>query len=295
MKPTYTKPHLTYLEQIKLLQKRNLIVSNVDYAALKLSHINYYRLSAYARHFYLEDGTTFKEGTKFEDILNLYYFDKKLRNILFYAIEKIEVLLRTKYAYLIGQEFGPFGYVYLDHVYNPETQEKILLSIQAEVKRSKEVFVSHHFEKYDGKYLPVWSMVEVTSFNTLSRLFSNLKEKQQNEIAFSLGLKASVLRQWLHTITYVRNICAHHSRIWNKMLAVRPMKPRKNKTFESLNNTKIFFVLTMIIYLLEQIDGDEYDYKMQIKNLLKEYSDIPIFNMGFPLKWEELDLWKNND
>ncbi|NOR57985.1 MAG: Abi family protein, partial [Sulfurimonas sp.] len=268
MKLTYSKPHINYQEQVELLKSRNLLVSNDAYATSKLSHINYYRLSAYARHYYCDETDIFRDGTRFEDILRLYYFDKKLRNIIFYAIEKIEVYLRTKYAYLVGSKFGAFGYIDMTHVHSPATQSSILASIQTEVKRSKEIFVSHFFENYEGKYLPVWSMVEVTSFNTLSRLFSNLKEKEQNEIADSLGLKAIVFKQWLHTITYVRNICAHHSRLWNKMLAVRPIKPRRNQTFTKLNNKKIFFVLTMIVYLLEQIDGDEYDFKAEVKNLV---------------------------
>lgn len=293
MKLPYTKKSLTFDEQIVLLQKRNLSFGNVAFAKSKLSHINYYRLSAYFHHFQ-DENHDFEEDTSFEEVVQLYYFDKKLRNTIFYAMEKIEVYFRTSLAYLLSQKFGSFGYVDAVNMHDAGKHEAILKSIRSEVVRSKEVFVKHFFDTYDGAYLPVWAMVEVISFGTLSRLFGNLKEQEQRSIANTLGLKPLVLARWLHTLTYVRNICAHHARLWNKMLAVRPIKPRRNATFAGLNNTKLFFVLTMILYLLEKIDGDEYGFKQEIKILLQHYPDVKLFNMGFPEDWETILLWKED-
>lgn len=293
MKRSYTKHPLSFEDQVALLESRGLIVVNPEYARAKLSHINYYRLSAYFRFFQHDESHRFKTGTTFEAVVRLYYFDKKLRNIIFYAIEKIEVYLRTAYAYhtAMSPALGTFGYTHTEEMYSPAKQTEILDAITKDVARSKEVFVQHFFEKYEGEDLPVWMMVEVISFNTLSRLYGNLKAHEQKKIASGLGLHEGVLAGWLHSLTYVRNLCAHHARVWNKLLAIRPQIPRKNEAFQGLNNRKIFFVLSIIRYLLEKIDGDEYNFKQEIKQLFAEYSEIPLFNMGFPENWEERALW----
>jgi abortive infection bacteriophage resistance protein len=292
MKLTYNKPPLTFEKQIELLRSRNLTIENPEYAKSKLAHINYYRISAYLRHFQEENTHKFVKDTSFTQVIRLYYFDKKLRSIIFYAMEKIEVYMRTVLAYHIADSHGAFGYADMSIMHSSHKHEQILKSIQADVLRSKEVFVKHFFETYKGEYLPVWAMVEVISFNTLSRLYGNLKEEDQREIAKQIGLKPVVLARWLHSLTYVRNICAHHARLWNKMLAVRPVIPRGDKSFKDLNNTKIFFVLTVIQYLLEKIDGDEYGFKAEIKKLLATYPEVPVFNMGFPANWEERSIWR---
>jgi abortive infection bacteriophage resistance protein len=138
-------------------------------------------------------------------------------------------------------------------------------------------------------------MVEVVSFNTLSRLYGNLKAPVQRSIADTVHLNAGVLAGWLHSLTYVRNLCAHHARTWNKLLAIRPMVPRHNPAFSGLNNRKIFFVLSMIRYLLEEIDGDEYDFRGELMRLLASYPDVPLYNMGFPNDWRERELWRESD
>ena len=295
MKPHYRKSPPSFRDQVRLLQSRGLIVTNPEFAETKLSHINYYRLSAYFRFFQNEHTHMFRSNVRFEDVSRLYYFDKKLRSIIFYAIEKIEVYIRTSYAYhtAMSDTLGVFGYADDEKMYDPGRHRDILASIETDVRRSKEVFVSHFFEKYEGDTLPVWMMVEVISFNTLSRLYGNLKASEQKKIAQPLGLHESVLAGWLHALTYVRNLCAHHARVWNKLLAIRPKIPRKNRAFQGLENRKIFFVLSMILYLLEKIDGDEYGFRQEIKGLLAAYPEVPLRNMGFSEKWEQNPLWSD--
>ncbi|ADV46549.1 Abi family protein [Nitratifractor salsuginis] len=293
MKLSYTKSPLTFSEQVHLLQERGLIVPNSAYAELKLAQINYYRLSAYMRFFQDDASHCFREGTTFEQVIRLYYFDKKLRNLIFYAMEKLEVYFRTTYAYHTAMEptLGAFGYTKSAKMHDLEKHASILEAIRRDVDRSKEVFVTHFFSKYDGDYLPVWMMVEVISFSTLSRLYGNLRAPVQQKIADSVNLNAKVLAGWLHSLTYVRNLCAHHARTWNKLLAIRPMVPRGNPAFSGLNNRKIFFVLSMIRYLLEAIDGDEYDFRGELMRLLAAYPDVPLYNMGFPEDWKARTLW----
>ncbi len=289
MKPSYLKPPLSYEEQTQLLKSRNLTISNEPFCTKKLQHINYYRLSAYFNPFY-EKKNSFKNDTKFEDILQLYYFDKEFRNLLFYSIEKIEVYIRTQLAYVISQNSGVFGYTDSTIFHDEENHRNIMNTIKSETKRSKEIFVKEYFKKYDEKYLPVYSMVEIISFNTLSKLFANLQEKYRREVLKEIDIKPFVFENWLHTLTYVRNICAHHSRLWNKMLAIEPKKPKNQKTFTSLNSKKIFFVIAMIIFMLEKIDDEELNFKNELKRLVSKYPNVDLSAMGFVDNWEEIVL-----
>jgi abortive infection bacteriophage resistance protein len=292
MKLQFSKNHLSYEEQTKLLQSRNLIVSNLDFAIKKLSHLNYYRISAYFYPFF-EQKNSFKNGATFEDILQLYYFDKELRHLIFYAIEKIEVYTRTQISFSISKNSGVFGYVDENIFHDKLKHSSLLESIKSETTRSKEIFVKDFYNKYDEEYLPVWAMVEIVSFNTLSKIFANLKESYRNEITKELKIKPFVFQRWLHTLTYIRNICAHHSRLWNKSLAIEPMIPKNQKIFHSLNNQKLFFVLSMIQFVFLSIDDEEFDFKAELKSLLSKYSSIDIKAMGFIEDWEEFEIWRD--
>ena len=273
---------------MQLLKSRNLTISNEPFCTKKLQHINYYRLSAYFYPFY-EANNIFKNETKFEDILQLYYFDKEFRNLLFYSIEKIEVYMRTQLAYVISHSSGVFGYTDITMFHNEENHKNIMNTIKSETKRSKEIFVKEYFRKYDEIFLPIWSMVEIISFNTLSKIFANLKEKYRKKILIEIDIKPFVFKNWLHTLTYVRNICAHHSRLWNKMLAIEPMKPKNQQSFKNLNSKKIFFVLSMLLFMLEKIDDEEFDFKAKIKQLLSKYPNVNLNAMGFPEEWERIE------
>lgn len=104
------KPPTTFDEQIEILKSRGLVVEDNAFAHDVLSKVNYYRLSAYLLPFRICGGDNFKEGTSFNQIYRIYEFDQKLRNIILYAIEPIEVLLRTKMAYYHAHKYGAEGY-----------------------------------------------------------------------------------------------------------------------------------------------------------------------------------------
>jgi abortive infection bacteriophage resistance protein len=225
LKTSFTNAPLSYEQQIELLKSKNLTIVNDIFCSKKLKHINYFRLSAYFPPFYEKEDRFTNEAT-FEDILKLYYFDKELRALFFYAIEKIEVYVRTQLAYTIAKNSGTFGYTDRLMFHNAKAHQDIVKTIKRETERSKEVFVEDFFNKYDEEYLPVYLMVEIASFSTLLKIFANMKEEYRKEIIQGLDIKPKVFKSWLHTITYVRNISAHHGRLWNKTLAIEPMKPK---------------------------------------------------------------------
>jgi abortive infection bacteriophage resistance protein len=281
----FTKTHLTYDEQIELLESRGLIISNKALARKKLKHISYYRLSAYFLPFQKEKDI-FIHDTRFEEILRFYYFDKELRKIIFNAIETIEVNIRANIVYNLSEQTGAFGYMEKDNLnitYVDYTN--LMQTIQRETNRSKEAFVTHFKSKYKSDILPIWMVVELISFSTLSKFFKALKSEQET-LTSELDIPPKVLKNWLHIINHIRNICAHHGRLWNKQFAIKALIPKKIHQFKDLKNDKIFILIMILNYMFKHMDtGNEFSEK--IKNLLKEYPEIPLEALGFTLDWEE--------
>lgn len=296
----YDKDHKTFVEQLELLKKRDLVISNEAYVLTKLKHINYYRLSAYFLPFQYEKNSPNKDhflpDTTFEDIIRLYYFDTELRKIIFEAIEVIEIYMRTQIAYHHSKKFGAFGYLDIRNLREnyQAAFDELHQDILKEKERSKEIFIRHFREKYNTTDLPLWSVVEIVSFGSLSKLFMLLKAEEQNSVIETMNeINKVVFFKWFKALSSVRNACAHHSRVWNKTLGVSFELPRDNEKFSRLcdSKNKIFFALSVIEYILNAIGEDEVDFKTKVKQLLEKYPDVDRSAMGFVDDWEELEIW----
>lgn len=297
----YDKPHFTFEQQVERLKTLGLTVNNEAHAKKKLSHINYYRLSAYFIHFQTTKDR-FNDDAAFEKLIETYSFDSKLRGLLFNAIENIEVFARTQIAYWHSQKYGPFGYLDKANFHPDCTQafyDEIQSAIKGEVGRSDEAFKEHFKQKYGSTDLPVWAMVEVTSFGTISKLYKALPSDEQKAVVKEIKVANALFQNWLHTLSVIRNACAHHSRVWDKQLRISFLVPNKHRYFRDLeskkqrfDNTRVFFALSVIKCIFDAI-GEEADFKQALVQLLQEYPHIDIASMGFPANWEELELWSD--
>lgn len=287
----YNKPHLTYLEQIELLKNRGLIINDEAFAIIKLQHISYYRLSAYFLPFQATKDK-FDEGTTFETIIDLYHFDKELRILTFNAIEKIEIFLRASVAYYFSKNHHAFGYANKENFCSEDTDfEWLKNDITKETSRSKETFVKHYKDSYDGDILPIWMVVEIVSFGTLSKLYTMLCPQTEKEILDGINLPSFVFKNWLHVFSYVRNTSAHHSRLWNRQFVIKAKIPKHKKEFKGMVNDKYYTFAVMTHYVLKAIN-DTFDFKTELKNLSNKYPQIDKSAMGFVDDWEKLEMWR---
>lgn len=281
-KKSYNKPHKTWQEQLQLLKSKNLTILNEDFALEKLRNLNYYRLSAYFLPFY-DDNKNFIKNTNFTDIIYLYDFDMELKALVSNALQTIELYFRTQIAYYHTLSFGATGYLcelnFTQNHKNIKTHTSLIDTIFKEVNRSNESFIKHFLDNYNE--IPLWAIVEVMSFGTLSNFYALLQTNEQKQIADIFNINKSILVNWLHIATLVRNICAHHSRLWNKTLAVVLKIPSKNDFFrnQDLNNQKIFAFLNVIIYLLQTINPKNTFYN-DLNTLLNKYPNINLKSMG---------------
>lgn len=287
----YCKPHLSYQNQIDLLKSRGLIIHDESYAITKLKHISYFRLSAYFLPFQ-STKDTFNHGTTFEQIIDLYHFDKELRLLTFGAIEKIEIFLRTSIAYNLSKHTNAFGYTKEENFCARDGDFAWLKDdIVKETGRSKETFIKHFRDNYTDTDLPIWMVVEIISFGTLSKLYSMLCPKIEKEILDGIGLPSFVFKNWLHVFSYVRNLSAHHSRLWNRRFVIKAKIPKHKKEFTGIANDKYYTFAVMTHYVLRAIN-DTFDMKSELLVLFTKYPNIDFGQMGFVDGWEIMAVWE---
>lgn len=305
-KINYNKQPLTFEEQVNLLKTRNLLFGDEQKSIHILSQINYYRLSAY---FYplLEEPKElhkFKNDSYFEDSFNLYLFDRELRQLIFNEIEKIEISLRTKIIYHISHAHGAFWFEDDSLFFDKKKHKDFIEDLKNEAYKSKEdsnsknkeIFLNSFYKKYTNDLPPSWMSLEIITLGQLSHLYSNIIKdlESKKKIAQEYNLNPELLVSWMHSLNYVRNICAHHSRLWNKQLRITP-KTLPSKTIKPwlssrVPNNKVFFVLSIIFYLIQHINPKSC-FKSKLKDLLSKYPKTDKGTMGFPLNWENEPLW----
>lgn len=249
-----------------------------------LSRINYYRFSAYTLS--LKDNDQFHEAITFEHIYNLYEFDRKLRLLLLARLEIIEISFRTKTAYHLAHNYGAAGYLDKSNYKNEEYFEDMEHQINEEIKRSKEIFVAHHKSKYEGLF-PIWVAIEVTSFGLLSKIYSNLKDDDQTRIANLYSNNRYYIKNWLQSLSTLRNICAHFGRLYNRHLPIHLKLSRSDRNRIGHGNT-----IFSAILVVSKVIGNNYllnSLITELSALIEEYEDVIELNrMGFPGNWVEV-------
>jgi abortive infection bacteriophage resistance protein len=303
----YVKQPLSIQQQIERLKYRGLIIDDENLAANTLSTISYYRLRAYTYPFQCNDDEKehrfIRNDIHFNDILDLYCFDSRLRLLIFNAIEKIEIAIRTIIVHEYAmQTKNSHWYINASLFKNESYFTKLYDDICSEINRSSEDFIKHYRNTYSAPELPpAWMTLEVLSFGILSRIYELLKKTELKEAVTKwFGLtNISIMENWFHSISVLRNCCAHHNRIWNRRFSVGVKLPYNTlhpfmdrETIKSIHNNKLFSHLSCIKYILD-IVSPENDFK---KNLIETINNggnlLKIKDMGFPDNWRYLDVWK---
>ena len=293
----FNKPHLTLSQQLTLLEERGLIVDDRSKAKHYLEHLNYYRLSGYWFPFKQSPTTNqFRPNTSFEDILNLYQFDRELRLLMIDAIERIEVSVRSKWAYFFCEKYGAHAHLDSNLFKDYQKHQKSISALKKSVSKSKEPFIRHLDDNYDETLPTLWALVEIMTFGQLSHWFGMLKHRSdKNAVARTYDMDEKNFVSILHHLTVVRNKCAHHSRLWNCEFTVIPKLPRDRPAIVALSlnqneKRKIYNTLVIVIHLLNTISPN-HSWKIKLLDLIDEHK-IDSSQMGFPNNLETLSIWQ---
>lgn len=296
-----SKPALTIEEQILLLKRRGMKFRSVEEAPHFLANIGYHRLKAYWWEMQSSYSThSFTHGSYFEDAVYLYNFDRRFRLIIFNAIERIEIALRTKLIYHFSLSYGPFWYNELKYFNNYKLHLKFISILCRDISTSKEEFIKKHYKDHSKNQPESWKTLELITLGALSKLYDNIHHQlpEKTKVAHEFGLyNQKYLASWLLSITVVRNIIAHHGRLWNREVINKYQWPDKTlypilrKIPTEKQRQRIFPLLSAILYMNDRISP-----KHQIRDdLFKLFADLPNFTfrrMGFYKDWRTEPIWK---
>jgi len=316
------KPHLTYAQQVDLLERRGLVVADRDAAVDALRRVGYYRFSAYTYVFRPIQASgrprrsdCLVDGATFADALSLHDFDDRLRVVLLAGLQQLEVALRTQVGHELGRR-NPLAHLDPTHLDprrcataadRPRTPESNAYDDWRERfddlvhEARNEEFVKHHLVHYDGQ-MPVWVAVEVMTFGTLIRLYSLISTPEARTVARCFfAYNRDLLFGWLKPLNTLRNHCAHNGRIWNRATVYPPKRgssrvlPPDLAHLATADNHRLYYLAALTAHLLRSIDPRT-RWPQRFVEVMKRFPATPAAtverDMGFPSDWRTLDLWQ---
>jgi len=301
----FNKPAISIPDQCQLMINRGLIIPDRSEVEKYLHTIGYYRLSAYALPFQIAiSNHTFKPNVCFDDIRKLYIFDRELRLLVLDAIERAEVAFRSQFNNHMALTYGAHWYLNTTHFLNTYNHSGLLSLINYEMGKSSETFLQAYLTKYTSPSLPPsWMVTELLTFGQLSKVYDNLaRGSDKKVIARGLNTSAELLSSWMQSVSDVRNICAHHSRFWNRELGTPPKVPKKPKgnwirkpitvADPSINpNKRIYLVLAILEYLLQAVNPTS-SWHERLKDLMDHNPQVSRAHMGMPDDWDSDPFWR---
>ena len=313
----YTSPAINVSQQLSLLKDKGLVISDEQSAEYWLSHISYFRFKQYSYSFkdYHQAEGNYVPGTTFEMIRDLYIFDRRLRMLLFEALENIEISVKTQLSNVMSVAHGPHWYTDSTYFLSGEERRQIIRNakreddipksfdhaefiggIEEELKYPSEIFLQHYKKNYAPLHPPSWMMMEIITFGTFSLMFENLQpSNEKNTVCESFGLTKKILVSWLHCFSFIRNKCAHHARLVYAKINFAPALPqKKSRRFLSeadhVENDTLYAVLCCIQYMLNVCNSSS-QFKTNLLTLIAEFPSIDYNRLGFSDHWRDEELW----
>lgn len=328
----FEKPPLSVPEQLLLLKRRGLAIEDDNRAQSFLETVSFFRLSPYMRPFQRTDDIDhgFSPGAQMSSLTRLYDFDRRLRLLLMDALERIEVATRAAISNHMGPQYGSHWYLdpqvfrhdfrhqalldslvrkqeiarrdydheclRIDRSNAPEGRKQLLKSL-----RRKESYARHYALTYrEPALMPGWAALEEITLGELSHLYKGLaRDVDKKTIARAWGLPAPLLQSWLHTLTTIRNLCAHHARVWNRELGIRPELPRAAQFPwpEDLQqpgaHARVYTILCILTLLMRRLNPHAH-WDAQVITLVSDFREASLTAMGFADNWQHDPFWRTD-
>lgn len=283
--PPYTKPYATAAERVRHLRAKGLSIPRPNVAARKIELIGYERLRIYflSRRDHNLAGKPFLAGTSYHDILRIYECDSKLRQICFAAVGQFEILLRNSISESLSLRYGSHPYFDQDIYRSKEAHLEALQMLSGEYVKTKDRRARHYRDSYSGPALPgIWTLKEFLTFGKSSRLLKCLNGPIATAIARDFGLPSDDLFQnWVETLVDLRNICAHHDRLFNRAFQKQPARYRTAGIPAATSpNNKLRALLQCLDHMMSR-KGAPVQIENDVKALLRRYPEIKLAEAGF--------------
>lgn len=320
----YAKPWLSLNDQVEKLRERGVVIEDELRAIELLSSVGYYRMAGYLYPFRESPNlnespgkgrSRYREGTSLTHGEELINFDLRLRLLVMGGIERIEVAMRMRIGYVLGR-----GSVFAHedpHCFtsaftkestdfrHPESTKhhRWLLRVKERKDKSDVRFVAHFREKYEDR-IPVWALMELLELGQLAVLYRGMRQFEALEIAGAFGIPTKkLLSSWLASLNYVRNVAAHHARLYNRKLQYAPARPKVGLVpgLDHLRHEEsaraifgVYAVLAVMSFLLRRVTGGD-DWRAECVSLLRQVPNSPVLrfaDMGIPEDCEANTVWQ---
>lgn len=304
----YLKSYKTPSELVNKLINQGLIISHSSNAEKIIYNNNYYRFKAYFIPF-LDANKRFTSGTFFSEVYALYLVDQKIRDFIFPILAKLEVAIRANLDNLITCHTNdPFWHLNQNYFENYDPIKEALRKAGGRFETGKQEFVLHYKNNYYTKKSfeykkipPFWIISEIFTIEQLLTISRNIKKSafaitprinKLNECAVNFGFDSyDTLVTNLTCILEVRNICAHHSRLWNRNLRdPSALKKKINIPIKTKNRLYSHLVMLRIMCKSQNIDDGIKDFfiaEINAHSILQRHKN----SMGFPDNWETDKVW----
>lgn len=300
------KPFQTHNQQLKMLRKRNILITNGSKSKAILIRENYYQLINGYKHIFLDTVESkkrqddyYKNGTTFEQIYALYEFDRNLRNILMKYILMTENSIKSKIAYQFSSEHPKeaFSYFNINNYRDTNHQQttSLIATLSSVTKQNTDSNTKsgpfyHYFNEH--KELPLWVLITKLTLGQTCSLLYNLKESTQieilkavlyefknnsNNIAASKIIHQNYLKDFISAINCIkafRNVCAHEDRLYDYYAKNKNGKPIQTSFFYIGISTPAFQGGIFDIILLLRLFLTKRDYKQLLRRLLDELNKL---------------------
>lgn len=293
----YAKPYLSYEEQAGKLVDMGM-GGSPDVILERLKQVGYYRLSGYWHNCRKLDGEGFRDETTIDAVWEDYVFDRQFRLVVLDAIERVEIYTRARLSYKLARDTGAFGYETPEGLprLNERDYKRFIEKCRAKHKSSREPFEVHFRGKYGDVHdiPPYWILVNTMDFGQMLTLYRGASVGVRSEIAVELGVTTRVFESWLVSLNVVRNICAHHGRLWNKELGVKPVIPKHDVRWHEpceIQPYRMFSILTILNYLLDYV-APTTSWRSRLLALLCGRTDEKLRHMGFSEGWRCCPFWE---
>lgn len=305
------KIFLNYDQQInKLKNEKNLRIDDTAYAKNILRQTSYYSLIGGYKDIFKNPTTKkYKDGTRFEDIVELYYFDEILRQLFLRYIIKVENELKSQVSYYFTEKYGESQNEYLNSVNynyigkkNQRDIDKLIKILDGHVKESTDYNYINHAKRKHGN-VPLWVLTNALTFGNISKMYMLLQ--QDIQIKISKNYPCINERQMISILTVMvkfRNVCAHGERLFtyktNDSIPDLPIHKKMNivrKGTQYVNGKNdLFSVVIALMYLLNDEWFEEFikELKTLIDKYLSKHDSIEeqelYEKMGFPPNWKKI-------
>lgn len=280
-------------EQLAILRSRGLAIDDDEKAKKFLLHNNYYRISGYSLT--LRKNNVFSKNANFQNIMDIYSFDYELRHILLKYIEIIEVTFKSIFTYEHTKKYGPTGYLdstlFIDQVRHREILAKA--ELQKKMRLPHEAYLKH-FVGDLKQNVPFWAYVDLLTIADISFLYSISERQIKKSVALHFGLSVSksdhILGSFMHSMTIIRNLCAHGSRLYNRLFEQKPSLNKKElnllhrKSDGTVDNAHLYGFIFIMRRLLQADDFSS--MKQEIETLTMKYPFVRMSYYGFRNDWK---------